>query len=384
MLIKNGNVLNFNRIEPLCDVRIQDGEIAELATNLRSQNVGRILDAEGCYVLPGLIDIHTHGLKNVLVDRGSLVDYARLQAEQGVTGCIPTLAGNPTENIKTMERGFRDTDFFRRSPNIIGFRPEIMYLADASAGSPESLAKISDETTQKVFKAGKGTIKIWDISPELDGAVSFIRWASQQNIITSMAHSNADESQIRRAVNAGMRLVTHFYDLFPMPEEIDEGVYPTGVTDYINIEDRLTVEIIPDGVHVHPYLVEKSLRCKGLERVIFITDSVPGAGNRPGMYDGLYDGVSVEVTENRGVRRVSDDLLSGSALTQINGFRNTVYRYGKSIVDASRLCSYTAAKLLGLRSKGYLAPGMDADIIIMDKNLDLKTTVIRGEITFES
>ena len=93
--------------------------------------------------------------------------------------------------------------------------------------------------------------------------------------------------QTQAAVDAGMSLATHFYDVYPIPEETDQGVYPAGVTDYINIEDRLSVEIIPDGVHVHPLLVEKTVRCKGIERVIFITDSVPGAGKPPGIYDGI-------------------------------------------------------------------------------------------------
>jgi N-acetylglucosamine-6-phosphate deacetylase len=92
----------------------------------------------------------------------------------------------------------------------------------------------------------------------------------------------------------------------------DPGVYPAGLTDYIRVEDRLTTEIIPDGVHVHPLLVEKTLRCKGLGRMAFVTDGVQGAGNPPGIYDGLYPGVQVAITANRGVRRVPDDTLSGA------------------------------------------------------------------------
>ncbi len=90
-------------------------------------------------------------------------------------------------------------------------------------------------------------------------------------------------------------------------------MFPAGLTDYIQIEDRLVAEIIPDGVHVHPFLVEKTLRCKGLTRVAFVTDSVRGAGSPPGIYSGLYPGAEVEVTADRGVRRVGDDALSGSA-----------------------------------------------------------------------
>ena len=148
-----------------------------------------------------------------------------------------------------------------------------------------------------------------------------------------------------------MRLVTHFYDTFDVAVQTDAGVYPAGLTDYIQIEDRLTVEIIPDGVHVHPYLLEKTLRCKGIDRVVFITDSVKGAGNPPGIYTGLYPGVQVEVTSDRGVRRVGDGALSGSALTQLRAFQNAVLKWGRSIPEASALCSRTAARLLNFISK---------------------------------
>jgi N-acetylglucosamine-6-phosphate deacetylase len=280
-----------------------------------------------------------------------------------------------------MQKGLRETDHFKLTPNIIGFRPEITYIAKTGAGSAASLRQISADTTNAIYEGSEGLIKIWDVSPELEGAVPFIRWAADQGIVTSLAHSSATVEQTRRAIEAGLSLVTHFYDTFELAVQTDAGVYPAGLTDYIQIEDRLTVEIVPDGVHVHPYLVEKTLRCKGLERVVFVTDGVKGAGSPPGVYDdGLYKRVQVEVTADRGVRRTSDDALSGSAITQLQAFRNAVQRFGKSIVQASILCSRTPAQVLGLNSKGYLAVGMDADIIMLDAHLGLKMTMVGGEI----
>ncbi|MBN2551993.1 MAG: amidohydrolase family protein [Spirochaetales bacterium] len=379
MIIKNGKVLHANRMEIGCDVRTEGKTIRSIGPELKGEYGEEVIDAEGCYVLPGLIDIHTHGLHEVRVDHGDLAEFARLQLGHGITACVPTLAGTLQEDIEVIRKGLKETDHFKRTPNLVGFRPEILYISDASAGSSDSLAPITAENTEALFEAGQGTIRIWDVSPELEGATDFIRWAARNGIVTSMAHSFADVPQIREAVDAGMRLVTHFYDLFPIPEEIDEGVYPEGVTDYINIEDRLTVEIIPDGVHVYPMLVEKSLRCKGMERVVFITDSVPGAGSSPGIYDGLYPGWKLEVTPDRGVRRVSDDLLSGSALTLEKGFFRAVNVYGRSLPQASMLCSGNAARLLGIDRKGYLASGMDADIIIVNPDLELQKVIVAGK-----
>ena len=382
MLIRNGTVLHYNRLEPGRNVRIDDGRIACIGEALRPDAGEEVLDATGRYVLPGLIDLHTHGLRHVTAQEDSLLEYAQLQAEVGVTACVPTLLGNPAENIAAMQRGLRETDYFRRTPNLIGFRPEINYLAKTGAGSASSLTAITPETTQAMYDGSEGYIKIWDVSPELPGAVPFIRWAANHGIVTSLAHSSAAVEDTRRAIDAGLSLITHFYDTFDVVVQIDAGVYPAGLTDYLQIEDRLTVEIIPDSVHVHPFLVEKTLRCKGLERAAFITDSVKGAGSEPGIYEGLYPGVKVHVTEDRGVRRLSDDALSGSALTQLQAFCNAIRVFGRSILDASILCSRTPATVLGLKRKGYLAAGMDADLIVVDAVLTLQATVVGGNVLY--
>jgi N-acetylglucosamine-6-phosphate deacetylase len=186
------------------------------------------------------------------------------------------------------------------------------------------------------------------------------------------------------AVDAGVTLVTHLFDTFDVPVMTDPGVFPAGLTDYILVEDRLTAEIIPDGVHVHPLLMEKTLRCKGAGRVAFVTDSVLGAGSPAGVYDGLYAGVQVEVTLDNGVRRIPDGGLSGSAMTQLRSFQNAVFRWGQSIPDASMLCSATPARVLGLRHKGHLAVGMDADVVVLDRALNLKMTIIQGKIAYRA
>jgi N-acetylglucosamine-6-phosphate deacetylase len=382
--IRNGIVLHYDRLESGWDVIAEDGKIKGISPSARTAADGAVIDASGLYVLPGLIDIHTHGLRDVMVDKDDILRFARLQAENGVTSCLATLAGSPEANIRRMRQILAETDGFKKAPNLAGFRPEIMYLTDASGGPSSSLAKPTQAVTEAVWEASNGLIRIWDVSPEIEGAIPFIRWCAGHGVVTSMAHSNAGIEQLRPAVDAGLSLVTHFYDLFAMPKEVDEGVYPAGVTDYINVEDRLTAEIVPDGVHAHPLLVEKTLRCKGIERTVFITDSLKGSGNPPGTYEGLISGEPVEVTENRGIRRKSDDILSGSALSHIMAFRNAVKKFGRSIPQASVLCSRTPARVIGLKSKGHLAAGMDADMILLDASLALRATLIGGTVAWKA
>lgn len=384
VLIKNGIILHHNRLEDPGDLWIVGDRIAAIGPDLRPAHGERVIEADGRYVLPGLVDLHNHGIRGVMAQYDSLVEYARLMAAAGATACLPTLLGAPRENVEVMRRGLAETDGFRRTPNLLGFRPEITYLAKTGAGSAGALTKITAETTEALYAAAEGQIGIWDVSPELDGAPEFVRWCRERGIVTSLAHSAASIEQARRAVDAGLSLVTHLYDTFDPPPQTDPGVYPAGLTDYIQVEDRLTAEIIPDGVHVHPLLVEKTLRCKGSGRVAFVTDGVKGAGNPPGVYDGLYPGVQVEVTAGRGVRRTSDDALSGSAMTPIDCLRNAVHQFGRSLVEASILCSRTPARVLGQHTKGHLAVGMDADIIVVTKDIAVAATIARGEVLFQA
>ncbi|MGC8782751.1 MAG: N-acetylglucosamine-6-phosphate deacetylase [Anaerolineae bacterium] len=384
MLIRNGIVLHRDRLRPGYDLRVERGQITAIGQALTPEPGEPVIEADGCYVLPGLIDLHNHGIRHIMAQYDSLVEYGRLMAAAGATTCLPTLLGPPQENIAAMRRGLAETDRFRRTPNVRGFRPEITYLAKTGAGAAAALTKITAETTEALYRAAEGRISIWDVSPELEAALPFIRWCRARGIVTSLAHSAAAIEQARLAVDAGLSLVTHFYDTFDPPPQTDPGVYPAGLTDYIQVEDRLTVEIIPDGVHVHPLLVEKTFRCKGLGRIAFVTDGVRGAGNPPGLYNGLYPGVLVEVTADRGVRRKPDDALSGSALTPIQCLRNAVQRFGRSLAEASILCSRTPARVLGLRRKGRLAAGMDADIVILTQDLAVRATIAGGEVLFEA
>ena len=209
-------------------------------------------------------------------------------------------------------------------------------------------------------------MQIWDVSPELDGVIPFIQWPREKNIVVSLAHTGATLEQTRAGVDAGIALVTHLYDTFDVAQQVDPGVYPARITDYIQIEDSLNFEIV-HGVQVHPLLIEKKLRCKGIEWVVFVTDSLQGSGNPPGIYDGLADGEQVEVTVDRGMRRVSDDGLSASCLTQLQSFRNAVWVFGLSIREASILSSRNPARILGL-NKGILDYGVNGDLILLYQN----------------
>ena len=170
-----------------------------------------------------------------------------------------------------------------------------------------------------------------------------------------------------------------------LPQMTDEGVYPAGLVDYLLIEDRLTCEIVPDGTHVHPVLVEKALRCKPEAGIVCVTDSNYGAGLPSGRYTlpASWGEVRIDGPFN-GVRQVNRDMgLAGSALTPLDGFQNLVRTLGVDLAAASRLWSGNPARLMRL-NKGRIASGVDADLIVLDADLELRYTVVRGQVVYRA
>lgn len=378
VLISGGNVLLSDGTMAVCDILIEGGIVVEIGHDL---SAAERIDAVGSYVLPGLIDIHAHGIGLESVGEGDLKRFAALEVSRGATTFFPTFFAPAEEIEQQLRRHLAETDDLRQTPQVGGFRLESPYLADASGGLPKDTAQISPETTNMLLEAGKGHIRIWDVSPEMTGATGLIRELSAKGIVCSMAHTTATIEQAAAAVDAGAKLVTHLFDTFQQPIETDLGVYPAGLTDYLLVEDRVTCEIIGDGTHVHPLLVEKTLRCKSTARTVFITDGMVGAGLPAGEYvlpcgwgNAVVDG------SNNGVRLIDRDMeLMGSALTPIDSFRNAILLFGKDIPTASTLCARTPARLLGL-NKGEIAPGRDADFIILTPDLELLQVICAGQV----
>jgi N-acetylglucosamine-6-phosphate deacetylase len=380
VVIKNGKVLLPTEEILAGDVLIENGQIEATGPSLTGDVQ---LDAQGGYVLPGLIDLHTHGIRTINLQDGTLEEYASIEAEFGATTFYPTLFDTPQAIAEQMRRHRAETDELRLVPQVGGFRLESPYLARTGAGLAKDLGHISPEITATLLEAGGGHVKIWDVSPELDGAPDVIRELSQRGIICSIAHTQASIEQGRAAVEAGARLVTHLFDVFFPPEDTGTGVYPHGLIDYLLIEDRAMCEIIGDGTHVPEILVEKAFRCKSPDGLVFVTDSNFGAGLPPGQYDagGSWGRIQID-GPNNGVRMVDRGMgLAGSALTPIDAFRNAIHLFGKSMGVASRICSRNPARLLGL-NKGEIAPGRDGDLLILDADLKLRHTLVGGNVVY--
>ena len=231
MVIKNGTVLIPNEEQLPYDILVMNGKIQELSHSLAADQQ---IDATGKYVLPGLIDLHTHGIRTVNLQTGTLHEYAQIEAAFGTTTFYPTLFDTPAAIALQMRRHRAETDELRLTPQVGGFRLELPYLSRTGAGLAKDLGHVTPEFTSLLLDAGGGHIKIWDVSPELDGAPEVIELLSQRGIVCSIAHTRGDyRSKARAAVDAGARLVTHLFDVFDLPEDPGTGVYPPGLVDYL-------------------------------------------------------------------------------------------------------------------------------------------------------
>jgi dihydroorotase-like cyclic amidohydrolase len=155
-IITNGIILNDQTLQSGRSLVIQDGTVTGITPGLEQQAGDSVIDAGGGYVLPGLVDIHTHGTRDVMVDKDDIFRFSEFQLAGGVTACVPTLAGSPDANARRMREVLRQTNDFSLTPNLVGFRPEIMYVADASGGPAASLARPEPARTQAVWDASGG------------------------------------------------------------------------------------------------------------------------------------------------------------------------------------------------------------------------------------
>ena len=172
LVITGGEVLLPDGRLAVGDICVENGKISSVG---EMHNVTNEIDASGYYVMPGLIDIHTHAIGRISSDEGSLEEYARMEASRGATTFYPTFFAPPESSIKNLKRHLEETDNLRKTPQVGGFRMESPYLAETGAGVSKDLSLISAELTDKILDAGGGFIKLWDVSPELKGAPGLIR-----------------------------------------------------------------------------------------------------------------------------------------------------------------------------------------------------------------
>ncbi len=363
---------------------IEDGVIA--AVGARDQLVipanARIIDFGDVILTPGLIDIHIHGGAGHDVMEGdgeSLAAIERLMARHGVTSYCPTTVTAPADQtLASLEKLAAAVEACktRRDPERaqpLGIHLEGPFLSHARRGvhPPTLLRPVSAFLFEQMWEAAAGSVSMLTIAPELEGALDVISTAASRGIRVSIGHSNADLPQAKAGVRAGARHATHTFNAMRRMTHRDSGVLGEILTN-----DSVTADIIVDGMHVEPAVVDLFMRVKGPDRAVLITDAISATG----MPDGTYRLGSFEVQVRDG-RCESYGKLAGSVLTMDRALRNVISFARLSFQDSVRLATINPARVLGIESrKGVLRVGADADVTVFSPAGEVRRAIIHGMV----
>lgn len=370
------------------NVVIKDNVIDYVGTEDPKIDDAHVIDAEGLYVSPGFIDMHTHGAGGADFMDGTVEAYltaARMHAIHGTTLLYPTTLTSTNEELfASFETYSKAKQMNVDGAAFGGMHLEGPYFSPIFAGAqdPRYLRNPRPEEYLEILDKCPALAR-WSFAPELEGAAEFASELKKRGIVASIGHTNALFQECDAAYKSGANLMTHFYSCMSTVSRRNAFRY-AGTIEYGYIQDGMNVEIIADGIHVPQDLLHLLLKIKGVDKIALVTDSMRAAGmpEGPSILGSLADGQEVIVED--GVAKLMDRTsFAGSVATADRLVRTMVQIAGCSIAEAVRMITENPAKIMGISErKGQVKTGMDADIVIFDDNINIKNTIITGKIVY--
>ncbi len=378
--IYNGHILTPQGWIDGGSVLMENGLIVEIRKNSHIEpKAEKTIDAQGFHVVPGGIELHCHGGGGSDFMEGTEEAFrtaAYTHMKYGTTAIFPTLSSSTTKMIEDACETCSKLMKEPRTP-IMGLHLEGPYFNPKKAGAqmPEIIRNPDPKEYHHIVE-DFDCVRRWDVAPELPGAIEMGQYITNKGIVASIAHTNGDAEDVRRGYEeGGYTHATHFYNAMPGFHNVREYKY-AGVVEGVYLMRDMTVEVICDGIHVPIPILQLVYHAKGVERTAFITDALAAtASDSKRAFD-------PRVIIEDGVCKLSDrSALAGSIATMDRVLRTAVTLADIPLNDACRMISETPARIMGIYDrKGSLQRGKDADVLIFDKDINLKAVFAMGEL----
>jgi N-acetylglucosamine-6-phosphate deacetylase len=385
ILLSGADIVLPDRLLSPGTVAIDGDRIVEITNGARGTGgLDLHFDLTGHYILPGFIDVHVHGLEGTdsQEGHGAIRTMAERLPRFGVTSFCPTSIACAPAVLRRMLSAVREarTTPASGSARVLPAHLESNFINPEFKGaqpieclrSPKAKAPEGDFTGAEILDeiaAARPDVGIVTVAPELDGAIELIRDLTSHGHHVSLGHSGASYEDAMAGIEAGARQATHLFNRMP-----PLGHRAPGLAGAVLEHDDVTVEIVCDGVHVHPAMVRVALAAEQTARVVGLTDGTAGAGLPPGTRT-FIGGRPIVIGD---VARLEDGTMAGSVLTMDRAFAKLVTVMGLSMVDAATICATTPARALGLQGLGILAAGAVADLVVLNRELQVVRTFIGG------
>ena len=375
--IINGKILTPQRLPKGCGVLIDDGRI--LATSPESELPHDIetIDADGHWVIPGLIDIHIHGSAGsdtMEQDPASLAAIARFLLTRGVTAFLPTTVAASGDAIF---RAIRNVETYHQSrgARLLGLHLEGPYLQGAYRGAQEAQFIRSAKPAEYQPWLESGVVKLMTVAPEVEGVMPLIVFGVSKGVKFAVGHSDANYDQVEEAVQRGLNQATHTFNAMRHLHHREPGVLGAVLTD-----ERIFAQVIADGIPLHPAIVKLLFKAKGVDRTILITDAIQAAGAA----DGQHRLGTQTITVQDGIARTQSGALAGSTLFLNDGLINAARFTDSHWTELLPSATAVPAASLGLEDQvGSIKPGAYADLVIIDDHLSPVMTMVGGRIVYQ-
>lgn len=366
-----------------CAVLLKDYKIIDVFNETRFSSKQfkegvKFIDMQGAYIAPGFMDTHIHGIGGFGTDdmtAEAILQMSEILPRYGVTSFIPTLYSAPKPQLLKAIRAVVEAQGKETGAKILGMHLEGPFISPDRLGvqSPESLSPVDLKYMDEILDAANGQIINMTVAPELKNMRELALYCVSKGIVLQAGHTNATYDQMVEGMQVRILHTTHLFNAMSRMHHRDPGTVGA-----VFIHPEISCELIADGIHINPNFIKFLLRCKPLDKLVLVTDSLKTTGQTEGTLIANGD----EVYLDKCFYRKSDDVIAGSALTMIQGVKNLV-SFGLSLEQAVQMASANPAKIMRCEHLGLIAPGYDADLVVFNKNFDILYTIINGKMLKE-